>query len=125
MITLYQKGSFNKTLQFLSKAKASVDTTLLNEYGHKGVTILSQATPKDSGETSNSWTYTIEKTNNSVSLCFNNSNIQNDVPIAIILQYGHATRSGSWVQGIDYINPAARPLFDELAKAVWKEVVNS
>ena len=87
-----------------------------------GVTALASATPVDSGLTANSWYYKIEKTNDSISLLFCNSNIQNGVPIAVILQYGHGTRNGGWVQGRDYINPAIQPIFDQIVKEAWGEV---
>lgn len=88
----------------------------------KGIAALASATPIDSGQTANSWYYKIENRKNSVKLVFYNSNIQNGVPIAIILQYGHGTRKGGWVQGRDYINPAIQPTFDKLANQAWKEV---
>ena len=94
----------------------------LDSYGVKGVEALRNATPKDTGLTANSWSYKIEKSNNNITISFENSNINDGVPIAIILQYGHGTRNGGWVEGYDYINPAIRPIFDELAKAAWKEV---
>lgn len=125
MITVRQKGSFQKTIQFMTQAKKSIDTAVLDKYGKEGVAILMQSTPTDSGETAASWTYAIETTYNKTTLYFSNTNIQNDVPIAIILQYGHATKNGGWVQGIDYINPAMKPVFDDLAQAVWKEVTNA
>ena len=83
---------------------------------------LSSATPIDSGKTANSWSYEITNKDGSVTITFNNSNIQNGVPIAIILQYGHGTRNGGWVQGRDYINPAIQPVFDEIVDKAWREV---
>ena len=94
----------------------------LDKYGSKGVAALKEATPKDTGLTANSWSYNITRSKNSVIISFENNNINDGVPIAIILQYGHGTRNGGWVEGYDYINPAVRPIFDELAKAAWKEV---
>lgn len=122
MIGFRQKGDFSKTTKFLTKLKQNVDISTFEKYGKKGVAALASATPVDSGLTANSWYYKIEKTNDSISLLFCNSNIQNGVPIAVILQYGHGTRNGGWVQGRDYINPAIQPLFDQLANDAWKEV---
>lgn len=94
----------------------------LDKYGELGVEALRKSTPKDTGETSDAWYYKIENTAGKVSLTFHNSNIQNGAPIAILLQYGHGTRNGGWVEGYDYINPALRPIFDKLAEAAWEEV---
>jgi len=94
----------------------------LDKYGKEGVAALSAATPVDTGKTANSWSYKIKRQNGSVSIDFYNSNFSNGVPIAIILQYGHTTNNGGWVQGRDYINPAIQPIFDKIAKNAWKEV---
>ena len=83
---------------------------------------LASATPVDTGLTASSWYYEISNKNGSAMISFHNSNIQNGVPIAIILQYGHGTRNGGWVEGRDYINPAIRPIFDRIADDAWKEV---
>lgn len=120
-----QQGEFSKTMKFLERAKESVNMGILNKYGRKGVEALRSATPVDSGITASSWYYKIQRKTNVVSLEFFNSNIQNGVPIAIIIQYGHATGTGGWVEGVDYINPALKPIFEDLAKEVWKEVVNT
>ena len=122
MIGFRQKGDFSKTTKFLTKLKQNVDISTFEKYGKKGVAALASATPVDSGLTANSWYYKIEKTNTSISLLFCNSNIQNGVPIAVILQYGHGTRNGGWVQGRDYINPAIQPIFDQIVKEAWGEV---
>ena len=122
MIGFRQKGDFSKTTKFLTKLKQNVDISTFEKYGKKGVAALASATPIDSGLTANSWYYKIEKTNSSISLLFCNSNIQNGVPIAVILQYGHGTRNGGWVQGRDYINPAIQPIFDQIVKEAWGEV---
>lgn len=122
MIGFRQKGDFSKTTKFLTKLKQNVDISTFEKYGKKGVAALASATPVDSGLTANSWYYKIEKTNDSISLLFCNSNIQNGVPIAVILQYGHGTRNGGWVQGRDYINPAIQPIFDQIVKEAWGEV---
>ncbi len=122
MIGFRQKGDFSKTTKFLTKLKQNVDISTFEKYGKKGVAALASATPVDSGLTANSWYYKIEKTNDSISLLFCNSNIQNGVPIAVILQYGHGTHNGGWVQGRDYINPAIQPIFDQIVKEAWGEV---
>ena len=122
MIGFRQKGDFSKTTKFLTKLKQNVDISTFEKYGKKGVAALASATPVDSGLTANSWYYKIEKTNSSISLLFCNSNIQNGVPIAVILQYGHGTRNGGWVRGRDYINPAIEPIFDQIVKEAWGEV---
>lgn len=122
MIGFRHKGDFSKTLNFLKRAKTNNNLRMLEEYGRKGVAALSSATPVDTGLTANSWYYKIERTDTSVSLLFCNSNVQNGVPIAIILQHGHGTGTGGWVQGRDYINPAIQPIFDEIANNLWREV---
>ena len=122
MISFRQKGDFSKLTRFLERAKESVKIGDLDKYGREGVAALSSATPIDSGKTANSWSYEITNEDGSVTITFNNSNIQNGVPIAIILQYGHGTRNGGWVQGRDYINPAIQPVFDEIVDKAWREV---
>lgn len=122
MISFRQKGDFSKLTGFLERAKESINLGNLNKYGQEGVDALSAATPVDTGLTANSWSYKITHDRDSVKISFHNSNIQNGVPIAIILQYGHATRGGGWVEGIDYINPAIQPVFDKIAKEAWREV---
>ena len=122
MISFRQKGDFSKLTRFLERAKESVKIGDLDKYGREGVAALSSATPIDSGKTANSWSYEITNKDGSVTITFNNSNIQNGVPIAIILQYGHGTRNGGWLQGRDYINPAIQPVFDEIVDKAWREV---
>lgn len=124
MIQLIGHGNFKHLDNFFERAKEGLYISKLDEYGRKGVEALQAATPVDTGMTANSWYYTIERTRDSVSLSFYNSNVHNGVPIAIILQTGHATRDGGWVEGIDYINPSIRPLFEELANNMWKEVIS-
>ena len=124
MIQLRGHGNFKHHDNIFERAKEGLYISKLDEYGRKGVEALRAATPVDTGMTANSWYYTIERTRNSVSLSFYNSNVHNGVPIAIILQTGHATRDGGWVEGIDYINPSIRPLFEELANNMWKEVIS-
>lgn len=122
MLSFRQKGGFVKTDNFFNKLKNRSYLKLLERYGREGVAALSSATPVDTGLTASSWYYKIEHTSTSTALVFCNSNIQNGVPIAIILQYGHGTRNGGWVEGRDYINPTIQPLFDKLASDAWREV---
>lgn len=123
MIRFRQKGNFSKLSNFLERAKNVVRIGDLDKYGREGVAALASATPVESGLTASSWTYEIVRGKGSVSIRFNNSNIQNGVPIAIILQYGHGTGTGGWVEGRDYINPSVQPLFDKIANIAWKEVM--
>ena len=122
MIEFRQKGDFSKLTRYLERVKEVSKISTLDKYGQAGVAALASATPVDSGLTASSWYYEIEHQNGSASITFNNSNINKGVPIAIILQYGHGTRNGGWVQGRDYINPAIQPIFDEIVKSAWKEV---
>lgn len=122
LITFKHKGDFSNLTRFLERAKEVVHMGDLDKYGRAGVEALASATPVDSGETANSWYYEITNSNGSAKITFNNSNIQNEVPIAIILQYGHGTGTGGWVEGRDYINPAIQPIFDEIANNAWREV---
>lgn len=122
MISFRQKGDFRKATRYLERLKQAAKLGVLDKYGREGVAALASATPIDTGETANSWYYTIENKKGSVSISFNNSNIQNGVSIALILQYGHGTGTGGWVQGRDYINPAIQPIFDRLADEAWREV---
>jgi hypothetical protein len=122
MITFRQKGNFSKLSNYLEKVKEVVKIGDLDRIGREGVAALSSATPKDTGLTADSWYYVIERTSDSVSITFNNSNTNKGVPIAIILQMGHGTRNGGWVEGRDYINPAIRPIFDRIANEAWEEV---
>ena len=122
MISFRQKGDFSKLTSFLERAKETVYLGDLNKYGRQGVAALASATPVDTGKTASSWSYKIENNNGLVSISFENSNVQDGVPIAIILQYGHGTRNGGWVEGRDYINPAIQPIFDQNVNDAWKEV---
>ena len=122
MISFRQKGDFSKLTSFLERAKETVYRGDLNKYGRQGVAALASATPIDSGETAESWYYKIENNKESATITFYNSNVQNGVPIAIILQYGHGTRNGGWVEGRDYINPAIQPIFDQIVDDAWREV---
>ena len=122
MIRFKQKGDFSKVTKYLERAKEVIHLGILDKYGRKGVDALSSATPIDTGLTAESWRYEIVNKNGSARINFCNSNIQNGVPIAIILQYGHGTGTGGWVQGRDYINPSIQPIFDEIANEAWREV---
>lgn len=122
MIKIRQKGDFSKVTKYLIEAKKGIRLRDLDKYGKQGVAALSSATPVDTGLTASSWYYRIERSGSTISITFLNSNVQNGVPIAVILQYGHGTGTGGWVQGRDYINPALRPIFDKIADDAWKEV---
>ena len=122
MIGFRHKGDFSKTTNFLKKSRQKSILKVLERYGREGVAALASATPVDTGLTAASWYYKIEQKTTSASLLFCNSNVQRGIPIAIILQYGHGTGTGGWVQGRDYINPAIQPIFDRLAKDAWREV---
>jgi len=106
----------------LERVKEAVHLGLFDKYGREGVAALASATPIESGETANSWYYEIEHSRGVITITFANSHINKGVPIAIILQYGHGTGTGGWVQGRDYINPAIQPIFDKIANEAWKEV---
>lgn len=122
MISFRHKGNLSKTTNFLERVRKTVKGIDLDKYGQLGVSALASATPVDTGLTANSWYYEIVSSNETTTINFNNSNIQNGVPIAIILQYGHGTRNGGWVAGKNYINPAIQPIFDKIAEDAWREV---
>ena len=124
MITFRQKGDFSKLNHYFEKLKEVINIGDLDKYGRAGVEALSNATPKDTGQTASSWYYEIKRSNGSVSIQFKNSNVHEGVPIAVILQYGHGTGTGGWVEGRDYINPAIQPIFDAIANNAWKEVTS-
>lgn len=121
-ISVSHKGDLSKTVSFLNKAKGKSIVSTLERFGAEGVAALSAATPVESGKTSSSWSYEIQSGNGYHKLIFLNSNINKGANIAILLQYGHGTRNGGYVQGRDYINPAIRPIFDKIAEFAWKEV---
>ena len=124
MIKFRHKGDFAKTVRYLEKAGRAAKVADLEQFGKEGVAALASATPVDTGLTANSWYYTIERDRRSAKITFHNSNVNRGVPIAIILQYGHGTRNGGWVEGRDYINPAIQPIFDKIAENAWKEVTS-
>lgn len=122
MFTVKTTGKFEKALDYLSNLEDPFKEPILRKYGEKGVIALMEATPVDSGETRSSWYYQITRQNGKVRLEFCNSNINEYVLIAVILQYGHATGTGGWVEGRDYINPAIAPVFDQMVDEIWKEI---
>ena len=123
MITFKQTGNFNKTIRFLEKNKILQYKQILDRYAREGLMALKAATPVESGETATAWNYKITQTGTTIKITWTNSHVVDGVPIAILLQYGHATRNGGYVQGKDYINPALKPVFDKIAEEAWKEVV--
>ncbi len=122
MITVTTKGDYKKLSGHLEKLKHVAKLSTLDKYGRKGVQALSAATPKDSGETANSWSYSVIQNGEETRLVFNNSHINKGVNIAIILQLGHGTRRGGYVKGLDYINPSMRSVFNEMKNELWKEM---
>ncbi len=125
MISFIVKGSFKNTEDFLEHLLKDDYMNILHSYGQLGVMLLASVTPIDTGKTALSWNYEIKKRKNSISLIWTNNNIIDGVPIVVLLQYGHATKNGGFVQGYDFINPAIQPLFDKIANDVWREVVRS
>ena len=121
-IKIQHRGDFKRTKKFLEQATKSDFRSVLEKYGQEGVNALSAATPVDSGATASSWGYEIVQERESFRIYWTNSHENNGVIIAVILQYGHGTGTGGYVQGRDYINPAIQPIFDALAAAAWEEV---
>lgn len=124
MIKFKQTGDFRKLNSYMQKALSANKPTKLDKYGQMGVAALSQYTPKDTGKTAASWYYDYFVTDYGFKIVWSNSNFNNKVPIAIVIQYGHATRNGGYVEGIDYINPAMKPVFEKIADEAWKELGN-
>ena len=124
ILTYKTKGSFENTNKFFKKMSQKNIFKSLEQYGEEGVAALAAATPVDTGKTASSWSYEIRKTNSSISIVWKNSNIVDGVPIAVVLQYGHGTATGGYVQGVDYINPALQPIFERISKEIWKEVTD-
>ena len=122
MISFVQKGNFSKTDSFLEKMLNVAKIGELDKYGREGVAALEAATPVDSGITAKSWSYKIERNPGQTSIVWCNSCIENGYNVAVLIQYGHGTKNGGFVQGRDYINPAIQPIFDKIAEKVWKEV---
>lgn len=124
MIRIKVTNDTKKLNNYFQKLLSNVNLSILDKYGREGVAMLSSATPVDSGETAASWYYEIERSKDSVKLIFKNSNVNDGCNIAILLQYGHATNNGGYVSGIDYINPALKRVFEQLANEAWKELTN-
>lgn len=124
MIKVKHRGNFRHTEKFFTVAPKIVDSSRLGYYGQMGVDALASATPKQSGITAASWSYEISQTKGGCSLSWHNSNVNDGVNIAVIIQYGHGTGTGGYVSGIDYINPALRPVFEKIADDIWKEVTS-
>lgn len=125
VVTFRHRGNFNKLEKFLNKVADKSYLNVLDKYGQMGVQALSAATPVDSGATASSWTYEIEGGSGTTTISWLNTNENKGVNIAVILQYGHGTGTGGYVQGRDYINPAMRPVFDEIAEQAWREVTSA
>lgn len=122
VIEMRQSGDFKKNLTFLTNLRKKSIRPILEKYGQKGVEALAEATPKATGKTAASWSYEIKMEKTGAVLSWKNANIVDGVSIAVILQYGHGTRNGGYVQGVDYINPAMKPVFDAIRDELWKEV---
>lgn len=125
LIRLTSKGDFSNTFRFLKKMDNFQVTKILDKYGKMGVNALANATPLDSGKTAESWGYEISVKKEGATIHWTNTNQNNGVYIAVILQYGHGTGTGGYVRGVDYINPAIRPVFDKIVEEAWMEVLNS
>ena len=122
MVKVRHRGNFNKTERFLNSVRGEKYLNTIDQYAQLGVEALRAATPSDSGKTAESWTYEIERGGEQTTITWLNTNVNNHVNIAIILQYGHATGTGGYVEGRDYINPALKPIFDMIGEKVWKVV---
>ncbi len=124
MIQIKHHGDFTRTLAFLKTAPNKLHRMKLEEYAKEAIKALEAATPVDTGKTAKSWTYSIVRRSGEITITFKNTNINDGVPIALILQYGHATGTGGWVAGRDYINPALKPIFDKIEREAWRELNN-
>jgi hypothetical protein len=126
MITISSSGSFKNTYKFLGFLHRREYIKNLKKFGERGVQALSEATPVRTGKTAASWGYEIDNKLNSIKITWTNSNLTTqNIPVAILIQYGHGTGAGVYVQGVDYINPALRPVFDEIGDEIWKEVTSA
>ena len=125
MINFKHRGDFRRTEKFMTQIRGNRKLEILHKYGQEGVRALSAATPMDSGETAASWAYEIVQKQGSTTIYWSNSNVNDGVNIAVLLQYGHGTGSGGYVEGIDYINPAMKPIFDRIAREAWEEVTSA
>lgn len=122
MIVIESKGSFRNTESFLKRVSGNSIYSRLDGYAQEGVYALEQVTPKDTTKTSEAWAYTIDYSDKSTIITWTNDRQNDGVPIVILLQYGHATGTGGYIQGQDFINPAMQPIFDDIADKVWKAV---
>lgn len=118
------KGNWKKTKKFLGFAIKRDFLKDLDKYGREGVEALRAATPKDTGKTADSWDYEIHKSKGKVSIVWTNSNIAEYIPVALLIQYGHATGNGAYIEGIDYINPAMKPIFEKIANSAWNAITS-
>ena len=124
ILTYKTKGSFENTNKFFKKMSEKKIFKSLDKYGEEGVAALAASTPVDTGKTASSWSYEIRQSSSSISIVWKNSNIVDGVPIAVVIQYGHGTATGGYVQGVDYINPALQPIFERISNSIWKEVTD-
>lgn len=124
MIKIKCTGDFTNTTKFLEGIKKLSISDILNRYGEEGARALAAATPINTGDTASKWGYTITNGRNGSSVTWTNDAVNNGIPIVILLQYGHATKNGGYVSGVDFINPAIKGVMDRLAESMWKEVTN-
>ena len=122
MITFKQKGNFNKTYLLFEKAKEVFKRGDLDKYGRMGIRALRSSTPRDSGLASKSWRYEINHEKDKSTITWHNDDIEGGCNVAILVQYGHGTRNGGYVQGKDFINPAMKPIFENISKQITEEV---
>lgn len=125
MIKIQQKGNFKQTEGFFKRVIKREYAKFFNQIGEAGVQALRDATPKDTGKTADSWTYAVEDTRDGLSVVWSNSNRNDGANIAILIQMGHGTSSGAYVKGVDYINPALKPVFEAFANKAWWEVTRN
>ena len=125
MIKFSQKGDWSKTNKFLERSLNFIHLGTLDKYGREGVQALAAATPKDSGETAASWYYRVVRDNLGTRIEWLNRNTNQGIPIAILIQYGHGLQNGAYIQGIDFINPAIKPIFNKIADSMWKELTGN
>lgn len=124
-VSISSEGDWAKTEKFLRDMVNLKIDAVLSAAAQQGVRALAQATPKDSGLSAASWSYEIKKTSSSIEISWKNSDVENGFPVALMIQYGHGTGTGGYIQGRDYINPAMRPVFDRIAETVWKAVTSA
>ena len=124
MIQVSTRGDWSRTSSFLERCLNVLKMGELDKYGRLGVSVLENATPKDTGNTASSWYYQINRTSKGVAIEWNNSNLKEGIPVVILIQYGHGLHQGGYVEGIDFINPALRPVFDQIAEDAWRELEN-